>query len=86
MFFLQYYCVSSSNPSDSMFTEAEISTSAFNMLGLSGECPSGYQATGLRYAWNVTPCEFKNCAVYSKENELPSPPFVWNAPDVQPTK
>lgn len=82
----QYYCVSSSNPADSMFTEAEISTSAFNMLGLSGECPSGYQATGLRYAWNVTPCEFKNCAVYSKENELPSPPFVWNAPDVQPTK
>ncbi|XP_076467391.1 sialate O-acetylesterase-like [Babylonia areolata] len=31
---------------------------------------------GLRYAWRLSPCPFKRCAVYSKENALPGPPFV----------
>lgn len=76
----QYYCVSFKDPTASTITEAEIVTTAFNMLGLNGECPVDYQAIGLRYAWNAAPCEFKKCAVYSKENYLPSPPFIWNAP------
>jgi len=65
--------------------QTEITTASFNILGLRGECPREYQAIGLRYAWLVTPCEFKKCAVYSKENGLPGPPFLWNAPDVEPT-
>ena len=80
IFLLQYYCVSIKDPTASTITEAEIVTTAFTMLGLNGECPVDYQAIGLRYAWNAAPCEFKKCAVYSKENDLPSPPFIWNAP------
>ncbi|XP_066926705.1 sialate O-acetylesterase-like [Clytia hemisphaerica] len=32
--------------------------------------------TMVRYAWSQTPCEYKKCAVYSIENDLPSPPGV----------
>ena len=30
--------------------------------------------TMVRYAWAQTPCDYKKCAVYSVENDLPSPP------------
>ena len=73
------------DPSKSVITQAEIITSAFSKVVVQGECPHEYYAKGLRYAWFVTPCEFKECAVYSKENGLPGPPFIWNAPDDEPT-
>ena len=50
---------------------------------LYGEFSVGYQAIGLRLP---TPRELKKCAVYSRENELAGPPFIWNAPDHKPTK
>ncbi|XP_045199198.2 sialate O-acetylesterase-like [Mercenaria mercenaria] len=32
---------------------------------------------GVRYAWRESPCPiFKTCAVYSKENDLPMPPYM----------
>lgn len=31
---------------------------------------------GLRYEWRETPCDYKQCAVYSTENSLPAPPFI----------
>jgi len=32
--------------------------------------------TGLRYGWRETPFQYLRAAVYSKENDLPAPPFV----------
>lgn len=29
----------------------------------------------VRYAWRESPCEFKQCAVYGRDNDLPAPPF-----------
>ena len=41
-----------------------------------GVCGTRQGILGLRYAWRLTPCPLKKCAVYSKENSLPAPPFV----------
>ena len=35
-------------------------------------CPLGVSA--VRYAWSVTPCDFKKCQVYNHEG-LPAAPF-----------
>ena len=32
--------------------------------------------TSIRYLWRVSPCPLKKCYIYSKENALPTPPFV----------
>ena len=31
---------------------------------------------GLRYAWQESPCNFKKCAVYVTENEMPMAPLL----------
>ncbi|XP_041361501.1 sialate O-acetylesterase-like isoform X2 [Gigantopelta aegis] len=31
---------------------------------------------GLRYEWRTSPCEFKKCAIYGRDNDLPAPPFI----------
>ncbi|XP_069101922.1 sialate O-acetylesterase-like [Argopecten irradians] len=31
--------------------------------------------SAVRYAWQESPCEFKHCAVYGRDTELPGPPF-----------
>ncbi|WAR08529.1 SIAE-like protein [Mya arenaria] len=33
---------------------------------------------GVRYLWRESPCGFKNCPVYTKENDLPMAPFIVN--------
>ncbi|XP_053385151.1 uncharacterized protein LOC128550329 [Mercenaria mercenaria] len=33
---------------------------------------------GLRYAWQESPCPFKNCAIYGADNGLPMPPFTYS--------
>ncbi|CAC5383745.1 SIAE [Mytilus coruscus] len=38
-------------------------------------CASPY-VVAIRYAWRESPCHFKKCAVYSIENNLPTPPFI----------
>lgn len=76
----EYYCTSLEHETQSMITQAKILSGDFNSVGLTGECPAQHVLKGLRYAWYTKPCEFKKCAVYSIENELPGPPFTWNAP------
>ncbi|PVD29015.1 hypothetical protein C0Q70_11612 [Pomacea canaliculata] len=34
------------------------------------------KATGLRYEWRTSPCDYKNCAVYGAESGLPAPPYI----------
>ncbi|XP_060070508.1 sialate O-acetylesterase-like [Ylistrum balloti] len=31
--------------------------------------------SAIRYAWRESPCDFKECAVYGRDNDLPGPPF-----------
>ncbi|XP_055957669.1 sialate O-acetylesterase [Patella vulgata] len=33
---------------------------------------------GLRYSWRESPCEFKKCCVYGRDNDLPAPSFIRN--------
>uniref|UniRef100_A0A7M5WVF5 Uncharacterized protein n=1 Tax=Clytia hemisphaerica TaxID=252671 RepID=A0A7M5WVF5_9CNID len=35
--------------------------------------PPDIKILGVRYAWAHHPCEYKSCAVYSVNNDLPSP-------------
>ncbi len=30
----------------------------------------------LRYSWRTSPCNYKQCAVYSVDSDLPAPPIV----------
>ncbi|XP_069138669.1 sialate O-acetylesterase-like [Argopecten irradians] len=43
-------------------------------------CPAR-NVTGLRYAWRVTPCSFKACAVYSVHSSFPASPFLYTSPN-----
>ncbi|KAK3746757.1 hypothetical protein QZH41_013585, partial [Actinostola sp. cb2023] len=75
----EFVCESNGVTSD--WIEAQILTSSFAEVDLLGLCPSGTdRPTGIRYAWRQDPCTFKTCAVYSKTEGLPSPPFVKYAP------
>ncbi|KAK3096595.1 hypothetical protein FSP39_001552 [Pinctada imbricata] len=44
-------------------------------LSYNGTCTNKY-VMGLRYAWQESPCDFKKCAVYIRENNMPLAPFV----------
>ena len=44
-------------------------------MSYKGNCSKQY-VMGVRYAWRESPCQFKKCAVYSKENDLPAPPYI----------
>ena len=39
-------------------------------------CSDKY-VTGIRYLWRESPCPYKQAAVYSIENDLPSGPFIY---------
>ena len=80
LFCPQYYCTSVEKSTQSKITQAMILSRHFSSVDLTGECPVEYSLKGVRYAWYTKPCDFKKCAVYSNENELPGPPFTWNAP------
>jgi len=49
------------------------------------DCSDMSQLTGLRYGWRETPFQYLRAAVYSKENNLPAPPFVtfYRAPEMR---
>ncbi|PVD29016.1 hypothetical protein C0Q70_11613 [Pomacea canaliculata] len=32
--------------------------------------------TGLRYEWRTSPCDYKRCAVYGAQSDLPAPPYI----------
>ncbi|XP_052764817.1 sialate O-acetylesterase-like [Mya arenaria] len=36
--------------------------------------------TAVRYAWEMSPCDFKMCAVYDRDSDLPAPCFTKHAP------
>ncbi|XP_033119694.1 sialate O-acetylesterase-like isoform X1 [Anneissia japonica] len=40
--------------------------------------PCESMITQVRYLWREYPCTFKRCALYSVENNLPTPPFIYD--------
>ncbi|XP_064594993.1 sialate O-acetylesterase-like [Liolophura sinensis] len=50
-------------------------TSAID-LAYGHNCGANVHILGVRYAWRESPCSFKSCAVYSKVNGLPAPPYM----------
>lgn len=53
------------------------STVSINTAGCHGSKPL---VTAVRYAWEMSPCPFKMCAIYDKNNDLPAAPFVKHGP------
>ncbi|XP_064612568.1 LOW QUALITY PROTEIN: sialate O-acetylesterase-like [Liolophura sinensis] len=51
------------------------STSSIN-LNYHQHCGGNAHVLGVRYAWRESPCDVKKCAVYSKANGLPAPPYL----------
>ncbi|XP_060069656.1 sialate O-acetylesterase-like [Ylistrum balloti] len=41
-------------------------------------CPA-QTITGVRYAWRISPCSFKDCALYSLLSSLPASPFFFTS-------
>ena len=70
-------CMSDADP---RWTPTPISKHGKTSVTLSTQtCKTGY-ILGHRYAWRESPCVYKNCAVYSEENELPAPPYIQQKP------
>lgn len=47
-------------------------------VSLTNTCNAGESVTGYRYLWRESPCALEDCPVYSTENDLPAPPFIFN--------
>ncbi|XP_064594989.1 sialate O-acetylesterase-like [Liolophura sinensis] len=45
-------------------------------LTYSQNCGANVHILGVRYAWRESPCPAKKCAIYSKSNALPAPPYL----------
>ncbi|XP_052239468.1 sialate O-acetylesterase-like [Dreissena polymorpha] len=43
-------------------------------------CHGNTVVTSVRYAWEMSPCNFKMCAVYGRDSDLPAPSFLRNRP------
>ena len=40
------------------------------------QCSSQGRIYALRYSWRETPCNYLQCAIYGKHNQLPAPPLI----------
>jgi sialate O-acetylesterase len=48
-------------------------------VALANPCSTGQSVTGFRYLWRESPCKtLESCPIYSVENNLPAPPYVYN--------
>jgi len=46
---------------------------------ISNPCTAAQTVTGFRYLWRESPCKtLEACPIYSVENSLPAPPYVYN--------
>jgi len=65
-------------PVDGNWTAAPVVNVGASTVQLSWRaCGADTYVMGLRYEWRLTPCAYKKCAIYSVENELPAPPFIF---------
>ena len=68
--------ISGNVKNNGLWKSAEISQSDKTSVTISWEKCKETHVYGLRYLWKDAPCEYKKCAIYSVENELPGPPFI----------
>ncbi|CAH1793510.1 unnamed protein product [Owenia fusiformis] len=61
---------------DNRWIKAKLKTTQPSGVIISHLCSK--KVFGVRYAWQESPCGYKDCAVYSVENNLPAPPFVYH--------
>ena len=48
-------------------------------IALLNPCDSGEFVTGFRYLWRESPCKvLESCPIYSVENSLPAPPYLYD--------
>jgi sialate O-acetylesterase len=47
-------------------------------VSITNPCAGTEVVTGFRYLWRESPCPLQRCPIYSRENELPAPPFIHN--------
>jgi len=46
---------------------------------ISNPCSAAQTVTGFRYLWRESPCRtLESCPIYSQENVLPAPPFIYD--------
>ena len=65
-------------PIDGNWTAAPVMHVGATSVQLSWHaCGADTYVMGLRYLWRLTPCNYMKCAIYSVENELPAPPFIF---------
>ena len=57
---------------------ATITSTDSDSVTLSTQGCAGNHVVGVRYAWRMTPCPYKACAVYSAEGkmQLPAPQYI----------
>ena len=74
-------------PKNSWWLSAPIVKYTTSSVTLDGTvCGSDQFIAGVRYAWRISPCIFKKCAVYSQSNDLPAPPFIFVKPNNSSTE
>jgi len=56
-----------------------------NNVTLAIPCGSSQYVTGFRYLWRESPCLLEACPLYSVENSLPAPPYLYNGAIVKGT-
>jgi len=44
-------------------------------MSYKGQCSNKW-VMGLRYEWRESPCPYYQCAIYTKENQIPVAPFI----------
>lgn len=66
------------SPNSNNWVKGEISTSETASITIDFSCNGNSVPKLLRYSWTESPCpdEIKRCPIYSKENDLPVPPFL----------
>jgi sialate O-acetylesterase len=47
-------------------------------LLITNPCGGSEFVTGFRYIWRESPCPLEQCPVYSVQNNLPAPPYLYN--------
>ncbi|PVD28182.1 hypothetical protein C0Q70_10768 [Pomacea canaliculata] len=60
------------------WVDAPITSHQGSLVTISASGCNADKVLGLRYAWRITPCHFKQCAVYAADTSLPAPPYLTN--------
>lgn len=78
----QICCLTNENndctPNSNNWVKGNINNKGTSSITIDFSCKNNSEPKNLRYSWTESPCpdEIKRCPIYSKENDLPVPPFL----------